>query len=163
MPLDRTPTSEREREALRAFFVSHYDEIYRFAVDCNMTIERWPHNTDQWQLCFTPPQGGSASITIRPEGRGTFKLYTGWYIDSHDGSTLSVTRSLKHGESPTYRENEVRLTELLQQALRDVLMWRKGEWSIISTNPPGVQKFTREQWENMQVHYPKVRPPGEAG
>jgi hypothetical protein len=163
MPNGSTTTSESEREALRAFFVSHYDEIYRFAVDCNMTIERWPHNTDVWSLCFTPPQGGSASITIRPEGHRTFKLHTGWYIDNHDASTLSVTRSLKHWESPTYRENEASLTELLQRALRDMMNWREGEWSSVSTTPPGVQRFTREQWENMQARYPRVRPPGDAG
>jgi hypothetical protein len=159
MPSEFLTTPDPEREALRTFFASHYHEIHRFAVACNMTIDRWPHNTDTWSLCFTPPQGGSAGITIRPLKGGTFKVHTGWCIDDYD----AATRSIKHWESSICREGEVQLTELLRKALNDMLEWRKGDWSLVSKTPPGVQKFTREQWENMQVHWPKVRRPAEGG
>src|SRR5439155_7307192 len=118
-----------------------------------------PHGTDAWSLCFTPPQDGSASITIRPLAGGTFEITTAWYIDDFD----TASRSIKHWKSPTYRESDVRLTGLLREALSDMLKWRKGDWSLVSKTPPGAQKFSREEWENMQVHWPKVRPPGNAG
>src|SRR5438067_13193375 len=141
MPNDIQTSPDVEREALRAFFALHYNEIHQFAVTCNMTIERWPHNTDAWSLCFTPPQGGSASITIRPVARGTFDVTTAWYIDDFD----AATRSMKHRKSPPYRESEVRLSEVLREALSDMLNWRKGDWSLVSKSPVGAQKFSREQ------------------
>ncbi len=66
---------------------------------------------------------------------------------------------MKDWDSPTCHESEVQLTELLRLALCNILMWRTGEWSSVSKTLPGQQKFTREQWENMQIRYPKVRPP----
>src|SRR5438876_1178829 len=143
-----TPNIEPER--LRAFFASNYDEILQFAIRHNMTIDRWPHHREVWALRFTPPQGGSAAITIRPIGEDTCVLDTSWYIDDYDAST----RSLRYGDSPEYRVTEVRLTDMLREALIEMLTWRNGEWSQVAKDYEQIwHQHTREQFENMQIHW----------
>ena len=151
-----SPDSTPER--LRAFFTLHYDEIYKFAVRHNMAIDRWPHNTNVWALRFTPPKGGTAGITIRPASEETFTLQSHWYVDDYD----AATRSIKQSGSPEYRTSDAQLRYALREALAEILVWRAGEWSSISKQPPGVQQFTREQFENMQIRWPQVRPSGDA-
>jgi hypothetical protein len=154
---DPTILADNSKDVLRVFFTCHYDEIYAFAVDRNMTIDRWQNNTLMWALRFTPPQGGDADITIRPLVGGRCVVYANWFVDDYE----AATRSFRNSESPEF-SHDIRLRDALREALEEVLRWRKGDWSGVS-GLLGAREYTREQWKNMQVRYPTVRPPGDAG
>lgn len=144
---------------LERFFAPLADEIRQFALKHNMSIERYYHEAPDWRLCFTPPEGGNATIDIRRLTDDTFILYMGWFIDDYD----AATRSIKNGASPRYRVGEVRLTDVLSLALDEMLTWRKGDWSQVAKGyEPLWHRYTREQFENMSPRWPKLRLPDEA-
>jgi hypothetical protein len=149
-----------ELPKLERFFAPLAEEIRQFASAHNMSIERYYHEAPDWRLQFTPPQGGNATIDIRRIDDETFTLTQCWFVDDYDAST----RSLRWGKSPTFRVKDVRLTDLLRQALIEMLSWPKNEWTQVATGYEQMwHRYTREQFENMSPHWPKVRPPGDAG
>lgn len=147
---------ELELPKLERFFAPLADEIRRFALTHNMSIERYYHEAPDWRLQFTPPQGGSATIDIRRLDDQSFTLMTCWYVDDYDAGT----RSLKAGGSPHYLVGDVRMHDVLRRALVELLSWKKGEWSQVAGGYKQLwQHYTREQFENASPQFPKVRVP----
>ena len=145
-----------ELPKLERFFAPLTDEIRQFALVHNISIERYYHEGPQWSLQFTPPQGGNAAIAIRRLSEDTFVVHMVWFSDDYD----AATRSSKHGESPKYRVGEVQLAKVLGQALTEMLAWREGEWSqVVGGYHELWHQYTREQFENMRLAWPKVRAP----
>lgn len=146
MPNGDPEWPQTELPKLEQFFAPLSDEIRRFATAHNMAIEKYYHESPDWSLQFTPPQGGNATIDIRRVDEQTFMLYQIWFIDDYD----AATRFSRWGNSPEYRVGEVSLTDVLNAALREMLAWPVGHWSQISKGYENAwHQFTREQFENM--------------
>ena len=160
MPNGDPDWHKTELPKLERFFAPLADEIRQFALTHNMSIERYYHEAPDWRLQFTPPQGGNATIDIRRVDDDTFAVTQCWYIDDYD----AATRSLRWGKSPQFRVKDVRLSDVLRQALVEMLSWQKGEWTQVAGAYKEMwHRYTREQFENMSPRFPKVRPPGDAG
>ena len=148
-----------EFPALERFFAPLAEEIQQFASRHNMEIIRYYHEAPDWRLGFTPPQGGSASIDIRRVTDHSLKLFTIWFVDDFD----AATRSMRTGKYPEHQVADVSLRAILKDALAEILSWKTGEWSQVARGyEPIWHEHTREQFEKMAIHWPKLRLPSEA-
>lgn len=153
MPNGNPKFHQEEFPVLEAFFSTKSKILNEFGVKYNLKLEKYWHHNPSWRFDFQHPKGGVASIDVEKESDDSIKIYKYWWIDDYD----KFTRFVKNDESKEIKISEVNLN-FLESNLKEVLRWKKEEWSQIANDYEKIWKpYGREFIEKDVEKYPKLK------
>ena len=126
--------------------------ITAFALEHNLFIDRYYHDSPSWDLRFSHPKGGNASISISNVAPDQASIGSSWYVDDYDHFTRSI-----HWRAARSVPKDA---ELVRQALADelhaIIAVPFGAWNQVAGDYEDVWgQYTKEQFYALGPHYPK--------
>jgi hypothetical protein len=157
MPNGDYETTPEEWEAVHCFFDSMCRQLTTFASNHRLVIDKYYHDSKTWTFRFRHPFDGVANIEVGYIDGVSLSIWSCWQVSDYDRGTLSSRQSAR-----TVQPLEpAQLQSLLDGLLRDVLSWRRGEWTDVATGYSEWRRhFTKEEFARLDENYPRVLAPG---
>ena len=131
-----------EWSKITAFFAQHSANFMAFAAAHNMSVDEYYHDAPSWTFRFQHPHGGAAGIHVERVNDSTVRVGRSWYIDDRE----SFTRFLKSDESGDLDLSAIKLRDVLEDALKEIACWSKGEMTAHGGYERFWSQYTEEEW-----------------
>ena len=136
-----------------AWFAPLADAIEAFAREHNLFVDKYYHDTPGWDLRFSHPRGGNASVCITNLGPDRAGIGSSWYVDDYDRFTRSI-----HWRSVRSIEKDARLVrEGLAAELDAIVAVPFGAWNQVAKGYEDAGgAYTREQFLALGPQLPEA-------
>jgi hypothetical protein len=145
MPNGDYSLSPEDWEKIRAFFEELSPILFGFAAARNLEIDKYYHDSPSWTFCFRHPKGGAAGIHVERISDSEIRIGRDWYIDDFD----KFTRYLKSDAGFQLNLREIDLSNILEQAVKDIVTWNKGDMIAHPDYEKFWSQYSREEWLQM--------------
>jgi hypothetical protein len=126
--------------------------IKAFALEHNLFIDMYYHDSPSWDLRFSHRKGGNASLylsNVAPDHAG---IGSSWYVDDFEQFTRSVHW---RGVRSVPKEPEL-VREALAEELRAIIAVPFGAWNQVARGYEEIwRQYTKEQFYALGPNYPK--------
>ena len=134
------------------WFASLASEIEAFAFQHNLFIDKYYHDSPSWDVRFSHPKGGNASVTVTNIAADRASIASSWYVDDYD----QFTRSIHWRVARSIPKDPELLREALKEEFHAIIAVPFGAWNQVARGydyPWG--EYTQEQFYALGPHYPK--------
>jgi len=145
MPNGDYSLSPEDWEKIRAFFEELSPILFGFAAARNLEIDKYYHDLPSWTFRFRHPKGGAAGIHVERISDSEIRIGRDWYIDDFD----KFTRYLKSDAGFQLNLREIDLSNILEQAVKDIVTWNKGDMIAHPDYEKFWSQYSREEWLQM--------------
>jgi hypothetical protein len=139
MPNGDSPDFINELPLLIRFFSNISKELEHFALERNLDISKYYHESPSWHFNFRHPMCGEGSLGVERINDSLIKLHQSWSYDDYEKGT----RSIKWTSSDEIELDKEELKGILNQKLDEILGWNFGDWDKVVS---GYEKNWRTHW-----------------
>ena len=126
--------------------------IESFARERNLFIDRYYHDLPSWELRFSHPKGGNASISVTNAAPDRANIGSVWYVDDYD----RFTRSLHWRAARSIPKQPEAVREAMAEEFQAIIALPLGAWTQVAGDYERIWSFyTKEQFYAVGPHYPK--------
>jgi hypothetical protein len=134
------------------WFASLASEIKAFALQHNLFIEKYYHDSRSWDLRFSHPKGGNASISISNIAPDRASIGSSWYVDHYD----HFTRSIHWRVARSIPKEPAFIREALKEEFHAIIAAPFGAWNQVARGYDDAWgEYAKEQFYALGPHYPK--------
>lgn len=126
--------------------------IETFALEHNLFIDKYYHDLPSWDLRFSHPKGGTASISISNIAPDHANIGSVWYVDEYD----RFTRSLHWRAARSILKQPEVVLKALAEEFHAIIAVPFGAWNQVARDYEQIWgHYTKEQFYAVGPHYPK--------
>jgi hypothetical protein len=126
--------------------------IKAFAIEHNLFIDEYYHDSPGWDLRFSHPKGGNASISISNVAPDRASIGSSWYVDDYD----QFTRSIHWRGARSIPKEPALVREALEEEFHAMIGAPLGAWNQVARGyEDSWGEYTKEQFYALGPHYPK--------
>lgn len=149
-----TPNFEKEElPLLEAFFGKISSVLESFANSYHILIERYYHEGPSWSFMFKHPIDGTGQIEVEKVNDNFVLIRKSWWVDDFDTST----RFMKYPPpSKKIGLDHIELHQELEDALADILQWKKEDMTPHKAPRPWSKNCSKEQFYKQYENLPDL-------
>lgn len=153
MPNGNPNFETEELPLLEAFFARISPVLESFSNTHNLLVEKYYHEGPSWSFLFKHPLGGSGQIEVEKTEDDCILLRKSWSIDDYESST----RFLKYPPGNKMGLDHTELHQSLEDALQDILQWKKDDLISHKAPYPWSKRCSKEQFYEQYEKLPDLK------
>jgi hypothetical protein len=153
MPNGNPRFEQEELPLLESFFARIASVLEDFAGSHNLLIEKYYHDGPAWSFKFKHPVAGIGQIEVEKSDKDSILLRGSWWIDDYDTST----RFMKYPSAKKIGVEHNELRNALENALAEILQWRREELTPFSPPHPWSKGFSRDEFNKQYERFPEPK------
>ena len=139
---------------LESFFNTISVVLEDFATTYNLMIEKYPHHGPEWSFIFKHPIDGTGQIEVERVDDTSILIRKSWWIDDFDTSV----RFMKYPPpSQKIGLNHNGLRQVLEDALEDIIQWKKDELVPQKAPYPWSKRCSKKQFYEQYENLPELK------
>ncbi len=154
MPNGNPNFEKEELPLLEAFFSRISSVLELFSNEHNLLIKKYYHEGPSWSFMFKHPIGGVGKIDVQKNDNDTVCVGYGWWIDDYDTSTRFMKYPPPSGKIGL---DHIGLRQALEDALADILQWKKENLISHKAPHPWSKHCSKEQFYKQYENLPDLK------